>query len=227
MSESDKEKEHETVQTDFGFVGVNDTMDMQGFGAEAIGSQLIGGQMDIVPEDADYSVEMYGGVNFDGDVQLGMRGTKNLIEKTTPEGDLDYRVNAVADLLYATRAGGITSSMGIQAEANMMENHLNLRGEVGYRQAFDSEKSGFYARARADYDFSKDPCTGFIEKGCLTNLAQAMFSQDEGLTIRNELLHDVTYNGQDLNLRIGPSVEYNTEDEKMDVGVAARVSFEF
>lgn len=222
-----EEEKKDSVETSVGFVGVNDTMDMQGFGAEAIGSQLVGAQMDIMPEDADYSVEIYGGVSFDGDGQIGMRGTKNLIEEKTPEGDLDYRVNAVVDVLYAARAGGITSSMGIQAEANMMENQLNLRGEVGYRQAFDGEKSGFYARTRADYDFSKDECTGFIAKGCLTNLAQAMFAQDQGLTLRNELLHDVIYNGQDLNLRIGPSVEYNTEDKKVDVGVAARVSFEF
>lgn len=224
----DKSSEDETVKTDFGIVGGEFDLESAKGSVRHLTSQVIGGEINIDPEKSDLSLDGYAGVSFSGDWKVGMRGEYNLYTKEAEnEGDASFEIDAVGDLMYATRAGGIVSSLALQAEAKLMEGQLQLKGSAGYIQAPDDKESGLYGQVRADYKFSKDECTGFLEKGCLTNIAQATFGPDEGYEFRNEFLHDITIQGVDLGLRVGPSLEYDSETQKIDPGIAMRVGFEF
>lgn len=227
MIEDDKDNKKDGLESNFGFVGGEIDLDTQSQSLENLTSPVMGAGLDIEDKDGDYNAELFAGIDFSGESKIGMRGEYDLYDKKAEEeNSFSYDINAVGNLMYATRAGGFVSSIGLQAEATMLEGHLKGQASAGYVKSANAEQSGFYSQVRADIDFSKDECTGFMQKGCLTNLAQATFPPEGGYSFRNEFLHDIVYQGQKLNVRAGPSLEVNSENSGVVAGVALRVDFD-
>jgi|MDTB01.1.fsa_nt_gb hypothetical protein len=227
MSEEDQDKKKDGLESNFGFVGGEIDLDTQSQSLENLTSPVMGAGLDVEDKDGDYNAEFFAGIDFSGESKIGMRGEYNLFDKEADEDNgFSYDIDAVGNVMYATRAGGFVSAIGLQAEAVMLEGHLKTQASAGYVKSADSDQSGFYSQIRADVDFSKDECTGFMQKGCLTNLAQATFPPEGGYQFRNEFLHDIVYQGQKLNIRAGPSLEINSENNEVVPGVALRVDFD-
>lgn len=224
-------KEEKTkIETDYGLVGGFENFDLTDVGGKlgTLTQQVMGGGVNIDVQEYDLNLEGYGGIDFGGDIKIGMRGDLNLLEiEAEDENDSTLSVDLVGDLMYATRAGGIVSSVALQAEALMMEGKMKLQGLLGYTDAPQQEDTGVFGQLRADYDVSKDKCINFMDKGCLTNIAQLTFGPDDGYNFRNEFLHDVNIDNQPSGFRVGPSIEYDSETGKVDTGITARVSFQF
>jgi|TARA_R110002126_G_scaffold13118_7_gene57162 hypothetical protein len=227
MADENNDAKQGQLETNFGLVGGELSLDGQSQSLDNLRAPVYGAGFDKESEDGKIKAEAYVGLDFDGDAKIGVRGEYNLMEEAPKqENGFGYKIDAVGDLMYATRAGGFVTSLALQAEASLLEGHLKGKVLAGYVDAPSREESGFYSQVRADIDFSKDECTGFMKKGCLTNIAQATFPPEGGYEFRNEFLHDVVYQGHKLNLRVGPSLEVNSQDSNVTPGIAVRVDFD-
>lgn len=86
-------------------------------------------------------------------------------------------------------------------------------------------ETGMYGQIRSDFKLEKDECTGFIQKGCLSNIAQATFAPDGGYDLRTEFLHDVVIGGVNLGVRAGLSLEHESDKGGVTPGFALRGEF--
>jgi hypothetical protein len=231
---SDKQDKKQTMETMLGVVG-GGNYDLNGASRPAgLDEQVVGGGFSH-EADSDLSTEVYAGVTFSGDYKLGAHAEYNLFDSENESGldgqmdgqsadnaDGEFKLNAIVDVMYASRFGGIVASAALQAETQLMGGRLKAEGLLGYVQAPRAEDTGIYGQVELDMRLSQDrDCNNFLDKGCLSNVFTTTLSPSGQVHIENQMLHDTSILG--VPFRAGPSISHDSGGSS--VGVALRADF--